>query len=73
MVTRIPIADEAVAHVALTTLLTRILATEQTTEAKPESMAGKVLEAASRVQFQPSTRRLVLTFDLGMSPDEDGD
>lgn len=73
MVLRIPVADEAVAEVAITKLLERVLASEKTTEPQPGSMAVKMLEAASRVQFQPSTRRLVLSFDLGMSPDEDGD
>ncbi len=73
MVLRIPVADEAVAEVAITKLFERVLATEVTTEPDAASMASKVIEAASRVQFQPSTRRLVVTFDLGMSPDEDGD
>lgn len=71
MALKIPVADEAVAEVAVTKLLERILTTEVTTEPDPRSMALKVLEAASRVQFQPSTRRLVLSFDLAMSPDED--
>ena len=73
MALKIPVGDEAVAEVAITKLLERILATEVTTEPESRSMALKVLEAASRVQFQPSTRRLVLSFDLAMSPDEDGD
>jgi hypothetical protein len=73
MAFKIPVADEAVAEVAVTKLLERILASEVTTEPDSRSMALKVLEAASRVQFQPSTRRLVLSFDLAMSPDEDGD
>lgn len=72
MVDRIPVADEAVAQVAMTVLLEGILATEVTTEPSPASVAKKLL-AASRPRFQPSTRRLVLSFDLAMSPDEDGD
>ena len=73
MAYKIPVADEAVAQVAITKLIGLILTSEVTTEPEPASMATKVIDAASRVQFQPSTRRLVLTFDLGMSPDEDGD
>jgi hypothetical protein len=71
MALRIPVADEAVAKVAITKLLEQVLASEVTTEPKADSMASKILEAASRVQFQPSTRRLVLSFDLGMTPEED--
>lgn len=71
MAFKIPVADEAVAQVAMTTLLDRILDTETTGEPGAPSMAGKLIEAASRVQFQPSTRRLVLTFDLAMNPAED--
>lgn len=70
MPTPIPVADEAVAQVALTTLLEGILATESSTEPVPASVARKLLASAA-VRFQPSTRRLVLSFDLAMSPAED--
>lgn len=66
----IPVADEAIAQVALTTLLTNILSTEVTTESDPASVAKKLLASAA-VRFQPSTRRLVLSFDLAMSTAED--
>lgn len=69
---RIPVADKAIAQVALTELLARVLSSEKVTEPNPASMAGKLLEASSGVKFQPSNRRLVLSFDLGMDP-EDGD
>lgn len=73
MAGRIPISDSAIAEVAVTTLLRQILETEKVTEPSPVTMAAKLLASTSRIQFQPSTRRLVLSFDLGMSPDEDGD
>jgi hypothetical protein len=66
----IPVADEAVAQVAMTVLLESILATEPTTEPDPTSVAKKLL-ASAMVRFQPSTRRLVLSFDLAMSSGED--
>lgn len=66
----IPVADEAVAQVAMTVLLTDILATEPTTEPDPASVAKKLL-ASAQVRFQPSTRRLVLSFDLAMSNSEE--
>lgn len=34
-----------------------------------ESLAEFMLTAASKFRFQPSTRQLVLTFDLAMGPD----
>ena len=71
MAAQIPVADEAVAQVAITKLLEQVLAGERPTEPDPASMARQVLAMAS-VRFQPSTRRLVLSFDLAMSPaDED--
>ena len=66
----IPVADEAVAQVAMTVLFDNILASEVTAEPDPVSLAKKLL-ASAQVRFQPSTRRLVLTFDLAMSPTED--
>ena len=67
----IPVADQAVAQVAMTTLFDQILGSETTGEPTAASVAGKLVDAASRVQFQPSTRRLILSFDLGMSPTEE--
>lgn len=64
MARTIPVADDAIAQVALTALLADVM------NASPVATAEAVVEAAARVQFQPSTRRLVLTFDLGMSPTE---
>jgi hypothetical protein len=64
---RIPVTDQAVAKVALTVLFDEFLDDEVTGEPEADSLAAKLIDATSRVQFQPSTRRLVLTFDLGMS------
>jgi hypothetical protein len=58
----IPVADQAVAQAALTALV----------EAMPNdfyetgAVAAYLIDSASRVRFQPSTRQLVLTFDLAM-------
>jgi hypothetical protein len=38
-----------------------------------DSIAAHILAAASKVRFQPSTRQLVLTFDLAMSGSEPGE
>lgn len=59
----IPVADKAVAQAALTALF------------EPMDDAGEiadvVIEAASRVRFQPSTRQLVITLDLAMGDKSD--
>lgn len=68
---RIPVADKAIAQVALTELLERVLSSEKVTEPDPASMAAKLVEAASGVKFQKAASRLVLSFDLGMSGEED--
>jgi hypothetical protein len=70
MAFKIPVADEAIAQVAMTVLFENILSTEVTTEPDPVSVAKKLLGSAM-VRFQPSTRRLVLTFDLAMSNSEE--
>ena len=70
MAGQIPVADAAVAQVALTRLLEDVLASEKSTEPDAMTMAYKILAATSGVKFQPSTRRLVLSFDLAMSGDE---
>lgn len=74
---RIPVADDAVAQVALTTLLNEIggsAATESLADSgEPDGtqVAIYLVGAASKVRFQPSTRQLVLTFDLGMGDQPD--
>ena len=73
MATPIPVADAAVAQVAMTVLFDKILDGEISGEPDASSVAGKLVDAAARVQFQPSTRRLVLTFDLGMTPAAEDD
>ena len=71
MARQIPVGDKAVAQVAMTTLFTEVLASQVTGEPTPGECAQLLLDAASRVQFQPSTRRLILTFDLGMSSEDE--
>jgi hypothetical protein len=65
MARKIPIADEAIARAALEALL------EEANMDPSVDIAELIVKTASRVQFQPSTRRLILSFDLGMSPTEE--
>lgn len=67
MARSIPVADQAIAEAALSKL------DEIYNEAGlVDTMTYPLfmLECASRVRFQPSTRQLVLTFDLDMSSDQ---
>jgi hypothetical protein len=68
----IHVADRAIANAALTELLIHV--EDQEGKLYPAgtatAMAAEILDAASKVKFQPSTRQLVLTFDLDMSAPE---
>ena len=59
----VPVADKAVAQAALSSLLT------DEYDAGYSLVAEFLVDTASRVRFQPSTRQLVLTFDLAMGSD----
>lgn len=61
----IKVADTAVGMAALIALLDEI-DREVYIVADIDSVAAHILAAASKVRFQPSTRQLVLTFDLSM-------
>ena len=50
------VADKAVALAALDQIIRQW--------GGDESLADEIIAAAMRVEFQPNTRRLVLTFDL---------
>jgi len=67
----IPVADKAIGNAALTELL--MAAIEKATgDPNPETavrVAADLIDDASKVRFQPSTRQLVLTFDLAMRSD----
>lgn len=65
MARKIPVADEAIARAALAALL------EEADMDPSIDIAELIVNTASRVQFQPSTRRLILSFDLGMSTAEE--
>jgi hypothetical protein len=58
----IPVADEAVAQAALIAILSRV-----DLEDSVQTLAEVLIQDASKVRFQPSTRQLVLTFDLAFS------
>lgn len=61
----IPVADEAIARAALTSMLQA-----QYDEGGEALTADFLVDTASRVQFRPATRQLVLTFDLAMGGDQ---
>ena len=61
----IPVADKAVAQSALIEVLEQIDPSGFT----PVAVAVELVCTASKVRFQPSTRQLVLTFDLAMGSD----
>lgn len=67
MARKIPVADKAIAEAALSALIHQENGMDPA-EAWP--LAEQMVRAASKVRFQPSTRQLVLTFDLGMSPSD---
>ena len=67
----IPVTDRAVAQVAMTVLFDETLANQPTGEPQADALAAALVDSAAVVRFQPSTRRIILTFDLGMSPEED--
>ena len=62
----IPVADAAVAEAALIAVLEQIDAGEFTAD----EISAHLIATASKVRFQPSTRQLVLTFDLAMGGDQ---
>lgn len=62
----IPVADEAVALAALARITRHLLK-----EGEDLLIAHILVSQASRVQFRPSTRQLVLTFDLAMGEPSD--
>ena len=65
----IPVADQAVAQASLIALLDEI---DQNTfeSADIDGVAAHLIAAASRVKFQPSTRQLVMMFDLAFTAAE---
>jgi len=64
----IPVADQAVGMAALIALLDEIdQATFESSDI--DGIAAHLIAAASKVRFQPSTRQLVMTFDLAMRAD----
>jgi len=64
----IPVADKAIANAALTELLMDAFeaATDDRNAATAVMVSADLLDRAARIRFQPSTRQLVLTFDLAM-------
>lgn len=71
----INVADKAVAQAALTEVLSDLLDSKEHPELEdPIGLADEtvsyLLGKASRVRFQPSTRQLVLTFDLAFNTSE---
>lgn len=69
MARKIPVADTAIARAALDELVQIF-----NDSGLDQTMTSTefFLDCASKVKFQPSTRQLVLTFDLDMSGDTGG-
>ena len=65
----IPVADKAVGMAALIAVL-EDLDGVPLDQADREAIAVHLIAAASKVKFQPSTRQLVMTFDLAFSAAE---
>jgi len=65
----IPVADKAVGMAALIAVL-EDLDGVPLDQADREAIAVHLFTAASKVKFQPSTRQLVMTFDLAFSASE---
>lgn len=68
MARKIPVADVAIAEAALDQI-SQIYYDSGLGEQETPPFQRFLLECASKVRFQPSTRQLVLTFDLDMSGD----
>lgn len=69
----IPVADDAIAQVALTNMFRGFCDSEgemYSDQELPGLIAKELLVRAARVRFQPSTRQLVLTFDLAFNTSE---
>lgn len=67
------VADKAIAQVALASVTAGHLDKYpelEDPEGLSEAMAAFLLDKASKVRFQPSTRQLVLTFDLAFNSNE---
>lgn len=69
------VADQAVAVAAMTAVLDQISGSQATDNYANNGSSRDVVEflvgEASRVQFRPSTRQLVLTYDLAFGTPED--
>ena len=67
----IPVADKAVAQAALTDLMAAAVTNVTSYPDREQGawLAAELIGFASKVRFQPSTRQLVLTFDLAMGSD----
>lgn len=69
----INVADKAIANAALYEVLIEHYAKYPELEAPielAEATAAHLTRSASKVRFQPSTRQLVLTFDLAFNSNE---
>jgi hypothetical protein len=69
MARKIPVADDAIALVVLDQLAQMYGQDEAN---QTVDLTEYIVTSAAKVRYQQSTRQLVLTFDLGMSPAEEG-
>lgn len=63
---RVPVADKAIAEAALAAIETEYDQACEAAGGNSLTFGEFLLEWASKVKFQPSTRQLVITLDLGM-------
>lgn len=73
MARRIPVADKAVAQAALEEIAAEYDRVTESAGGNDLTFTEFLLEWAAKVRFQPSTRQLVMTFDLGMGEQPDAD
>lgn len=64
---KVAVADKAIASAALEEIAAEYDSASDSAGGMELTFPQFLLEYASRVRFQPSTRQLVLTFDLDMS------
>lgn len=67
----VPVADKAIANAALTEMFLTFSDPEgePTGPAMAVVIAEELVTRASKIRFQPSTRQLVLTYDLSFGGD----
>jgi hypothetical protein len=69
----IPVADKVIALASLTEILKVECAAIGAHPDHPAILAAGMVNQAAKVRFQPSTRQLVVTYDLAFGEQDPGD